>query len=358
MRRALCLILSLVSAGAGAADFSGNARAWLGIGIDSNPRRDFVSPTISTPIDAFAGALISLNGTIDTEHVRLFGSYEIAGRKFILAGTEDTFIQSAFVDANSLLGQYFAVGISGRAKDRRGAQRDYTDLGLDGYVEFTPDPHIVLKVRAGPHRFLYWNLFSSSYWGPSAGVSVLYRFNKRHSAFLLSDFEPHSHNANACVRIDTGDPNEVLCQFDPAPPRRSDAVISVAAGYTFRGPFHLTAQYAYIDSSSNSFAETWRRHRVSATFGLRLPWDFTLLLAGAVQFANYPEGLRLINAQPGNPDLKVAEDDENANYASLKLIHPLGKHFDIDFRFAFYFNQLGGYSYRRAVGSLGVGWKW
>jgi hypothetical protein len=77
-----------------------------------------------------------------------------------------------------------------------------------------------------------------------------------------------------------------------------------------------------------------------------------------VQFAQYPEGLRLSNEQPGAPDLKLPEDDENANMASVKIVHPLGKHFDMDFKYAVYFNKLGNFTYLRMVGSLGVGWKW
>ncbi len=358
MRRALCILLTLAAAATHAADFSGDARVWAGTGIDTNPRRDFTSTNIGSPVDGFAGALVSLSGSIDTERVRLYGSYDFAGRKFLLYPSEDTLIQSALVDGSVALAQYFNVGITGRVRDRRGAQREYSDLIGEAYVEFLPDAHIDLKLRGGAHRFLYWNLFGSSFWGPTFGASIVYRFNKRHSAFLLGDYEPHTHNANACVRVDTGDPDEVACQVEPTPPRRSDAVISFGAGYTYRGPIHLTTSYAYVDSSSNSFAETYRRHRFSATLGLRLPLDFTLLLSGAVQFANYPEGLRLVNQQPGAPDLKVPEDDENANMASLKLVHPLGKHFDIDFKYAVYFNKLGNFTYLRMVGSIGVGWRW
>lgn len=360
MHRALCILLTLGAATTNAAGFTGNARAWTGAGLDTNPRRDFTTSDIIPPYDIFAGALVSLNGTVDTDSGwgRLYGSYDFAGRKFFLYPSEDTLIQSITLDGSIGLGKYFGVGLSGKIRDRRGAQREYSDLSGEAYVEFVPDAHINLKVRAGAHRFLYWNLFSSSFYGPSFGASLVYRFNKRHSVFMLGDFEPHTFNADACVRVDTGNPEEVLCGVDPPPPVRSDAVISVAAGYSYRGPFHLSTQYSYIDSSSNSYAETFRRHRISATLGLRLPLDFTVLLSGAVQFVQYPEGLKLINEQPGAPDLKVPEDDENANTVTLKIVHPLGKHFDMDFKYSVYFNKLGRFTYLRMVGSLGVGWKW
>ena len=44
---------------------------------------------------------------------------------------------------------------------------------------------------------------------------------------------------------------------------------------------------------------------------------------------------------------------------SLKVVHPLGKHFDIDLRYAVYFNRLGAdLTYLRMVGSLGASWRW
>lgn len=360
VRRALCILLTLGAATTNAADFKAGARVWAGTGVDTNPHRDFTSANITPPVDLFGSVLTSLNGTLETESgFRLYGSYDFAGRKFLIFPREDTLIQSALLDGSMAVGQYLLVGLAGKIRDRRGAQRDYSDLASEVYVDFVPDAHLDFKIRAGAHRFLYWNQFGSSFWGPSFGASVLYRFNKRHSAFLLGDFEPHSHNADACLRVYTPDkPDDVICQEEPRPPRRQDSVIAVAAGYTFRGPIHFTAQYAYVDSSSNSYAETYRRHRISATLGVLLPLDLTLLVSGAVQFAQYPEGLRLNNEMPGAPDLKLQEDDENANMASLKLVHPLGKHFDIDLKYAAYFNKLGKFTYLRMVGSIGVGWKW
>lgn len=359
MRFALCLLLTLGAASTNAADFRGDVRAWTGAGVDTNPRRDFTSANITPPIDLFGGLLVAANGAVETDWGQLNAGYDFGGRKFLSFPREDTLIQSVTLDGSVAVGNSLGVGLSGRIRDRRGAQREYSDLAGELYLEYLPDAHLDLKIRAGAHRFLYWNQFGSSYWGPSFGALIVYRFNRRHSAFLLGDFEPHSHNATACLRVVSPDkPDDVVCQQDPAPPRRQDSVIAIGVGYTFRGPAHFTAQYAYVDSSSNSFAETYRRHRLSATLGLRLPLDFTLLLSGAVQLAQYPEGLRLTNELPGAPDLKLPEDDENANMVSVKIVHPLGKYFDIDLKYAVYFNKLGTFTYLRMVGSLGVAWKW
>ena len=146
---------------------------------------------------------------------------------------------------------------------------------------------------------------------------------------------------------------EFTCQTDPPPRRRQDNVISVAVGYTYRGPFQAMAQYAYLDSTSNSWGETFRRHRLSATLGLRLPLGFTFLTSGAVQIATYPDGVFL------SSDLVVLEDDENANMLTVKLVHGLGPQVDVDFKYAVYYNRLvrNDLTYLRMVGSLGFSWK-
>ncbi len=351
------MLLTLGAAASDAADFRGDARVWLGAGVDTNPRRDFTTSNVFPPYDVFGALVATGNATLENDRFRLYGSYDFGGRKFFLYPGEDTVIQSAFLDGSVAVGKHFGLGVAGRARDRRGAAREYTDLLGEGYVEFVPDPHLSVKLRIGAHRFLYWNQFSASYWGPAGGGSVSYRFNKRHSVFLLGDYESHTHNANACLWLE-GPIGEFSCQKDPPPGRRHDAVISFGLGYSFRGPFHLTTQYSYVDSASNSFGDTYRRHRLSLTFGARLPLDFTLLTSAAIQFAQYPDGLRLIAERPEAPDLLVREDDENANMVTVKLVHPLAKHFDIDFKFAVYFNKLGNdYTYLRMVGSLGFGWK-
>lgn len=353
MKRALILLVTLCAVTAHAVDFKGDLRAWSGTGLDTNPRRDFTSAGVFPTYDLFVPVVASGSATLLWEKAQLSGSYDVAGRKFFLFPSEDTVIQSALLDGSFALGRYFGVGANFRVRDRRGAERDYTDLGAEAYVEFIPDAKLDVKVRGGWHRFLYWNRFAASHWGSAFGASAAYRFNKRHSVFLHGDLEPQSFNAKACLRFEGPNIGQFSCQSDPPPPVRQDTVLSVALGYTYRGPFQLMVQYAYLDSTSNSWGETFRRHRLSATLGVRLPLGFTLLSSGAVQFAQYPDGVFL------SSDLVVLEDDENANMLTVKLVHPLGPHVDIDFKYAVYFNRLvrNDLTYLRMVGSLGFSWK-
>ncbi len=346
------MLLALGATSSQAWDFKGDARVWLGLGVDSNPSRDFTSPGTATPYDAFGAAIVALSGVIGGERAQLYGAYEFGGRKFLSFASQDTEVQSATLDGTLFLSQSLSAGATVRARDRRGAEREYTDLAAEAYLEFTPDPSVSVRAHGGFHRFLYWNAFGSSYAAPSFGATAKYKFNKRHQVFLHGDAEPQKHNADAC-QLDPVD--KMTCVVEEPPRARQDTFFSVGLGYTYRGPFLLTVQYSYLDLSSNSYGETFRRHRFAGNAGFRLPLDFTLLASAAVQIAQYPDGVCLSSCT-----ISLQEDDENATMGSLKLVHPLGAHFDLDLRYAVYFNRLptNNLSYLRMVGSLGASWRW
>ncbi len=330
---------------AGAADVDGRARVWVGPGFDSNARRDFVSPGYPTAADAFLYGLGQLEGqvTFDTGF-RLQGSYDVAGRKFLLLPSEDTVLQALQVEALYGLSRIFNVGVFGRARDRRGAQRDYSDLQGGLAIDFLPDPHVDVRLAVAAHRFLYWDRFAYSWWGPDAQLTARYRFDRRHSLSVSGLYNPRTYNAVAVPHPPA--------DGDPPPPdqTRSDVAFGAGVTYSYRGPFHLSGGYSYFDQTSNSLGETVRRHRFSMTLGLHLPWDLTLLAAGALQLASYPDGVYLA------PELNVLEDDENASSVSVKLVRPLVAHLELDLRYAFFHNVLpnNGFVYQRHVVSIGL----
>lgn len=353
MRRALVLAVALLAATAHAVDVKGDLRFWAGTGADTNPRRDFTSPGVGQPWDLIWPMLGTAALGLYWDRLQITGSYDAAGRLFVVHGSENTFIHSGSVGLAYALGKYFDLGADFRARDRHGAEREYSDYRAEGFIGFVPDAKLDLKLRGGWHRFLYWSRFATSHTGGAFGLSANYRFNKRHAVFLSGDYEPQTFNATQCIRFEGPNIGEFTCQTDPPPGKRQDNVISIAAGYSYRGPFQAMLQYAYLDSTSNSWGETYRRHRLSGTLGVRLPFRFTFLASGAVQLASYPDGVFL------SSDLVVLEDDENANTLSLKLVYPLGPKVDVDFKFSVYYNRLvrNDLTYTRMVGSLGFSWK-
>ncbi len=325
-----------------AADVRGSARLWAGPGYDTNARRDFVSAGVPTSGDGFFYGLGVLEGRVDFERAHLLASYDVAGRKFVTQPSEDTIVQNLQLDGTVALGKSFSAGLSGRARDRRGADRDYSDLFGQGVVAFTPDEALDVRLTAAAHRFVYWPRFAYSYFGPEFGLQARYRFDRRHSASAFGTLGLRTYNA-----LTHADPN------NPTPPTavtRADSMVLAGAAYSYRGPFHLTVAYSYFEQASNSFGETLRRHRVAVTAGVRLPWRLMLFASGAVQLNQFPDGVYL------SPDLQVLEDDENSTALTTKLVRPLTDHIDLDLRYALYFNTLpqNNFLYLRQVVSLGA----
>ena len=336
--RLTALALVLLASLAQAVELNGNGRVWAGPGLDTNPSRGF----ISSGTDGLVYGLAELTGSADFERVALVATYDIAVRKFVTQPEADTVIQNARLDGTVPLGKAFAVGVSGHARDRRGADRDYTDLLGEGVVDFMPDQAVGVRLRVGAHRFIYWPNFQYSFSGPDGTLLGRYRFNRRHSVSFFGSVNPRTYNALT---------HEIADDPMPAPRvTRRDAVFQVGASYTYRGPFHLTLGYSYFDQTSNSHGESLRRHRLSATYATKLPFELTLLATTALQLMLYPDGIYL------STDILLLDDDENSSSVTLKLVRPISKHFELDVRYALYVNLLpqSNLLYLRQVASVGV----
>jgi hypothetical protein len=347
--RTLAWLLFLAALPCAGVELQGNARVWAGLGFDSNSRRDYVSPGVPTVPDGFGFGLGQLQGSAQFgELFRVLGAYDLAGRKFLFQGSEDTVVQSAQLEALLAPKKWLELGVVGRARDRRGAERDYSDLQGGAQVDFVPDPALDVRLSVVAHRFIYWDRFDASWWGPDAQLTARYRFTRRHSLSVYGQFNPRTYNANATPRPSTdGTP-------PPPPEVRSDVFLGAGLTYTYRGPFHFSLSYGYFDLTSNSWGETIRRHRLTATGAVHLPLDFTVLGAGTLQLSSFPDGVYL------SPELTVIEDDENSSSVSVKVVRPIAEHFELDARYAFYVNVLptNQFLYLRHVVSVGVAFTW
>jgi hypothetical protein len=330
---------------ASAADWSGSARGQLSGGVDTNPGREFISDGGSATPDGFVQGIANLAGGVAGGPFALDGTYDVGGRKFITQPKEDTVVQSALLTGTAYLPRGFAVSIDGRARDRRGADRDYTDLVSDLALSFAPDSQLDFRLRGGYHRFLYWveNGFRESYYAGEGGLSARYRFNKHHAFNAFGELSYRTFNSPQYVKTDDG-----AMAMDGTV--RHDTYFLAGASYSYKGPINLTLSYAYLDSSSDSYGESYRQHRIGLLFGVALPWELTFLINGQLRLSSYPDNFLL------SPDILALQDDENLSSASVKLVRPIGEHVDIDLRYAFYYGTLpnNGFLYLRHVGSLGV----
>lgn len=304
-----------------------------------------MSASVTTQPDAFAFGLAQLDGVVRFgERVLITGAYDVSGRKFLRLASEDTVVQAAQLEATVSFLNAFAFGLSGRARDRRGAERDYTDLQGGAVLDFVPDSSVSFRLQLNAHRFLFYNRFTYSFWGPDGALSARYRFNRRHSLSAMGSYNPRTYNGVARAR--PGPEGE-----EPPPEvTRADAVFGASLTYSYRGPFHFSFSYSYFDQSSNSFGESVMRHRLSATGGVQLPWEITLLASVTWQPSIFPEGIYL------SPDVSVLEDDENVSSATLKVVRPITKWLDVDVRYAgnLAFLPQNDFVYLRHVISLGA----
>lgn len=324
-----------------AVDVRGTWRVWSGFGVDTNPQRNFVTSGVTVPTDVFGSLLVQLSGALDTERLHLGGTLDGGGRKFFVYSGEDTEIQSGSAALSYDITRFLALGVDGNARDRRGAERDYSDLLGRGFIDFFPDRRLDARLHIGAHRFIYWDHFDYSFHAPQYGISARYRFDKRHSLSVYGDFEPRIFNSRA-----VSDPNDA----DPPPLGiRKDSFFAVGFSYAYRGPFQLGAEYGFADSTSNSFGQSYLRHRLALSGGVRLPAGFLAMAQGVLSISQYPDGVYL------SQDLLVLEDDENSSSLSLKVLHPLGKWWDVEARYGLYYARLpnNGLSYLRQVFTIG-----
>lgn len=329
-----------------AAQWEVNSRLWAGAGFDSNARRDYASALgEGLQPDLFAFALGNAEALFRFESpFALRGRYDVAGRKFMVHRSQDTLVQEVQLQGEVTVLPSLSLGLRGQARDRRGAERDYTDLSASLMVDALVNAAVNLRLTGGARRFLYYNRFEYSASGPEGALSVQYRVSRRHRLSAFGSFSPRTYDGNATPRPPVGDEA-------PAPVRtRVDSVFGGGLSYSFQGPFQAAVAYGYFDQTSNSYGETLRRHRFSVTAGFRLPWRLTFLGGATYQLAFFPDGVYL------SPDLTVVDDDENASSATLKLVRPLSKYFEIDVRYALYVNVLpqNQFLYLRQVASLGL----
>lgn len=341
-RMVLGALVALLPTFAFAADLAGEARVSVGSGVDTNARRD--ATPVGPVTDAVGSATGSVEGSATFDSARLQGGYDLGGRKFVFYPSEDVLVQNGFGEASMAVGRYLGIGLSGRARDRRGGSRDYTDLAGNAFLEYVPDAALDLRVWAGGHRFIYWPSFGYSFGATELGGTGRYRFNRQHSVVVFGEAGFRTYNSMALANPALEEP--------PPPQRRADTVFTAGAGYAFKGRwFSLSPSYAYVDQTSNSHAESARRHRLTLTGAVRLPWKFYLLGQVSRVFSSYPQGFRL------SPEDVLDEDAENANSISARLVRPLTSSLDLEARFSHYDNHLPSFDYGRELYWLGITWR-
>jgi hypothetical protein len=349
LKRSLFALLVLIVAHAGgarAADVEGRLRVTGRVLWDGNAPRDFsLRGTTRDTSDGVFGLLASAEGRYTAERWQLVGRYDGGARAYLDFTQENTLVQSAALEGSHALGESLGVGVEGRAKDRRGGGRAYTDLAASAFAEYVPDARLALRLRLGAHRFLYRPDPSASFDSPELGVLARYRLDRHHAFSLAGEYGARRYASGA--------------RLAPAePPRltdaRADGTLLASVSYSYKGPLTLGLAYTYLENNSNSFGESVHRHRLSATLGMRLPWKLTLLAQGAMGLNRYPDGVYL------SPEITLLEEDEAQNMLSVRLVRPLNAWLDVELSSAVYGSSrmpTTGLSYFRPVVGVGLTWR-
>lgn len=346
-RRLTPLLLTLLAlAGpAHAADVEGALRVTGRLGVDTNAPRDFSDGQAASPDPDGAFSLLAAGELrLTGESSQLVGRYDAGARKYLGYSSEDMLVQALALEGSLALGPVLGVGVEGRAKDRRGGSRAYTDLGASAFLEYAADVRLALRLRLGAHRFVYRPNAAVNFGGPEFGVVGRYRFDKRHSLVVSGEYGARGYGVDARPQ-----PGVTPSRSQ----RREDGALSASVGYTYRGPVALGLTYSFQEVGSNSFGETVLRHRLAGSAGVRLPWKVTLLAQGALGLSRYPDGIYL------SPDIILVDEDEGQNTLSLKLARPVSKSLDAELTYGLYSTNLprNGLSYSRQVFGVGLTWR-
>lgn len=342
---ALVVVPLALAGGAHAADVEGQLRVTGRLMLDGNAPRDFTQGRSGADTaDAVLGLLATGEARYTADRWQLVGRYDGGARKYVAFPSEDVLVQAAALEGSLAVGETVGVGVEGRAKDRRGGSRAYTDLAASVFLEHAPDARLSLRVRAGAHRFLYRPHFAASFGSPEVGFLARYRLDRRHVFTVTGEYGQRRYNDS--VRYPPGSTPEWTG-------RRQDGVLMASAGYSYKGPLALGLSYSYVETSSNSYGESVQRHRLSGTAGVRLPWKLTLMAQGALGLNAYPDGVFL------SPEITLLDDDEAQHMLSLKLARPLSERVDVELSFAMYGTELSrsGLFFFRQVGGVGLTWR-
>lgn len=375
------MLLTLLARSAHAAEVGASIRAWAGVGLDTNPHRDFRLPDLPctatnrsgcAQADAFFQGLLQLDGALRFEHAAFGASYDLGGRKFVLTKDpyEDTLVQNAHLTGELFLSPQVSLGAGGFLRDRRGAGRDYTDLSGEGYLRFLAAGRLDARVRLGAQRFLYWTLLENvgepyrgdcCFYGPTIGLNARFKLTSRHSIALAIDFEPRTFDVSPF-------PNPDLVPSPTLPDKRKDNVLVATVGYQYRGRWAFGAAFSFLESASNSYARSLRRFSFSMNAGVQLFWKLSLMGNAVLQFVQYPDGLYLPPDSATNQEGILTYDaDETGPHVSLRLVRPLGDLFEVELRYqlSFAWLELGkrteadpsGLTYQRHTVVLGFSFR-
>jgi len=338
--RALALLLLAwpgVAAGAPAA--SGSLRVSVGSELDTNARREIEQLADEIQTDGLLRVVVDGFGRLELgRQWRLSGQLLAGGKRFFEQSSEDQWAQLTNVELTKTIGRvtFGPAGTFRISRVRRGV-RDYAlqrgqvraeaNLGA-GWVSGAWGGYLAYQFEPEP---------AFSHAGPGGGLFVRQQLSE---AFLWTAwFDGFWRDFDGPILIsdDVGGGRRILC--DPAVavrcPDREDSELRWGVQLRYRGPVLAGVSYQLARQRSNSEAplEDVDRHRISGFATVPLLWDVLLSVQAALQ---------VFDGDSPTGELLLGDEDEDRNNVQVQLRRPLFAQVDLEVRYAYYANQLGG----------------
>lgn len=133
---------------------------------------------------------------------------------------------------------------------------------------------------------------------------------------------------------------------------RADAPLRLSVGLTSVRSVFASLRYTFTRNGSNSRGDSYIRHRVTATAGVRLPFDITTTGQAALQITSYDDGLSV------GQQLLLGDDDESQNSLSLAVSRPWWLGIATEARFSWYGNEFARerVTFSRMTAQVGIRW--
>lgn len=320
-------------------------------GWDSNVYRNFAGAANSALPGGGAvigDGFLQVDGDLDVlgrpwAHQRTELTAELGARWFESQGPEDAAVGEAQLVHEIGLSRALVLRFDANGKDKwvENDDRAFANGGAGAALWIGPWLRTRLELRAGYQAFDYVPDQDFSEQGPEFSAAFVTRIARKQSLRIDYRLLPQYYQGAQLL------PSGAVAG------QRFDWYHVASASYSLQAPFVLSVTYSFTDDSSNTWGESYLRHRVQLFVGVLLPWDVYLVGSAALQLTSYPDGLYL------SPQLLLLEDDDDLNEVSLKLSRDFGKGFAVEVRYGYYRNDFAqnGLNYERQVAYVGVAWR-
>jgi hypothetical protein len=337
---------------------------------DSNTQRVEARPGV----EPIASPVLRLGGTLEHRSAAVGGTLaaQLSGQSRVITRPAGDAESAALVLADArwvhgLRAQRLAAGVAASAVDAAAladpvGTRTFRSLGADALVVLRGGEDRVLTIAAGARAFRYKPDHAFDYDAPAANLRldlVLWEASSGARSVELAvhaGIEARAYNSTAFASVcpDDAMPSDPRTCFAPTTLSRHDRYTRLGTEVTWTGAIVAAAGYQLAATDSNSFGQSFLRHRFTLSATVELPRRIYATGLATLQLDQYLDGL-IVQSDITNQTFTTL-DDENRSSLQLRLARALTAAWSVEGRAAIW-RDLGGDSdvtFRRAIVYGGV----